>query len=169
MYLRLIVTILFFVLAHTNASGQQDSLSKVDSTILNSTFIRLITVLEGSDSIMIKSMSLDSIHCILCDFSSDENYPLTSYIIHVDDFANRVLGENNEIPIELIKEKYHSNGYKIVGKMNYKSYAGHDIYEVWVQTHLQDEIAEGHEGGTMCFEFAQTATGFKFAGISSIP
>lgn len=124
----------------------------------------------------IRDLSLTGIDCDLCITSDyDLSEPPEDDILPIDTFLLKNVKNILESKMwEALKERgYKLSLHKIT---NYRTsnlpqnYGGLlELYELWIQTFLPNEWAEGHEGQSHAFQFVKLENQFKFYGITSVP
>lgn len=165
------ITLTFLSYGQGEYEAQSQKLSKADSSLLAQTFSEFIKAIEQKDTGKIKELSLANINCNFCltnDLSEDN-------IIPIDTFINQSYRNFVSSPLyNSIKKNRLHQSVGIIKEFKPKNVPDNFpkdlmLYEVWVQTYLPNEWAQGHEGQTHVFEFIKTNDIFKFFGLSSIP
>ena len=173
--------ILFLTYFSSFLFGQQESemewkkIELTDSIELNKIFSDFIYGIENKDSQKIKKYSLSEIDCDLCiikDYTIQKKY---DDLISINTFINQAYKNFTESPLYRAYEKRGCRFSKMIipdfNTRNLPNDYGKDLilYEVWIQTYLPNEWAEGHEGQSHSFQFVKIKNEYKFYGISSIP
>lgn len=158
----------------TLSFGQLDSnfvfkkMSKSDSMDFIPFWNEFNLFISQSDTNKIRLNSLQNIKCDICS-NSDKQYVTIDTIL-----ANSFLTIKTSQLYKAIQQKrinFNQRQQKNIDTtITPKSYGKTlKTFEVWIQTYLPNEFANGHEGQSHCFQFIKHNGNYKLFGITSIP
>ena len=153
--------ILSFIAISYTASAWHQKISESDSLRIIEQCKVLLNAIEKNDSIVLDSISTDSIYCPVCVIVPDllSSRP---YAIHKDEFYG--------IYLQQIKNSEHyqkaAAGTKhiIVQENNSQT-----DYVIFWSTYQPNELGEGHEGAQFGIDFRKIDGIFMFSGMETIP
>ena len=169
-----LITLFFFISLSIKAQDESETefkkITTEDSIAVNNAFIKLLKTVESKQEKEFLALTLNKVECNNCVDSSD----MVNFVSNKDLYNNQFKAfENSAVYKALKKRGYHISSMEV---KNYKpknlpkSYPKDLIlFEVWTNTYLPNEWAEGHEGQSNSFQFVKIGNEYKLYGLSSIP
>ena len=169
--------IILFILISWTLKAQEESemefikISAKDSIEVSNTFEKLLNAVENKNKKEFLKLTLGKIDCDICNNDSHEIY---NYVSSIDLYNNEFKTFEKSAVYSALKKRGFHISCSII-----KSYKPNNVpknypkdltlYEVWIQTFLPNEWAEGHEGQSNTFQFVKIENEYKLFGLSSVP
>jgi hypothetical protein len=149
-----VYVLVFLIFTSWGVFGQR--ISSEDSLKVLNVNNMLLQAIEKDDSITFRKISNKTIYCNICSVPVDSTK--NSYIVDRNDFYSSVIKSDYFQRAILLNEYFLING-------NDKQSA---VTVLWT-IYKKDEIAAGHQGAQLAFNFKKIGKYFKFTGIETIP
>lgn len=155
---------ILFICSATLSKAQTNEINYKDSVLLISTWNQFVQAVDNSDKKTIKLLSKDTVECYCGNDTIDSDRPKWP----VDKFSEQIISfikSDPKLP-KIIKTEKPSI-YVHTVKWNNKN--PEKIYSISYILFNPNEIAPGHEGGSIFFEFNKMKDTFIIRSISTIP
>jgi hypothetical protein len=156
--------ILIFIFLTILSKAQEVKINYNDSNLLMLTWNKFIQAIDNSDRKTIKSLSKDSVECYCGNDSIESDRPTWA----VDSFSRLIIlyFETNKKLNKIVKTE---TPQLIVNRVDWVKNKPEIIYSLVYILYKPNEIAPGHEGGSIFFEFNKIKNKFVFRSISTVP
>ena len=168
--LKLLLLISLTLNAQVESEMEYKKVSPKDSVDVSKAFQKLFNAIENKDKKVFLELTLNKVDCANCS----NTMKMVDYVSNKDLYKNQFKNFENSAVYKAFKKR----GYHI-SCMEIKDYKPENLpksdskdlilFEVWIQTYLPNEWAEGQEGQSNTFQFVKINNEYKLYGLSSIP
>ena len=170
-FLIIFIFISFSLKAQCKSDLEIKKISINDSIELCKVFKKILSEVKNNSEKEFLKLSLGKIDCANCN---SDSFKIINYVSNKNLFKNQFkVFEQSAVNIALKKRGFH------ISCLVFKNYKPKNLpkkypkdltlFEIWIQTFLPNELAEGHEGQSNTFQFVKINNKFKLYGLSSIP
>lgn len=157
-----------FLTAFAGAQNKGNTPAK-DWDQLDKAFIALVDALQKNDKAAFMAISRPQVDCQDCINSTESESE--GYFVPAGIFFEKLSKDFTKSPVykAMVTRGYLFSAMEIKTPSKGGRTGLLKVYEVWVDTYLRNEWAEGHEGTSHKFQFVKVNGQFKFYGLTSIP